>query len=273
MSAEVSRKAVLSRCVTPYGQDSVLIVPTSNIGGTVQHRPLNDELLKMSDAVRLLSPQPRQARWAHLSLCILDATFSIGLRYNAVVVPVVRRYAVKEGLVPVLLEGNQLQGRISPRDGEQSLTEFLASIDGLTDDEFADILDSRNRTSSRGGVLKSAATRRIAEVLIANRIDNLADVAVLLTDVERVATVEDQLKKVPGAGTQGVRTSYLWMLAGDDQQVKPDRHVLKWMGNVLGRRVSVPEARTLLREVARDLKLTPWSVDHAIWLKMSRRGK
>ena len=235
--------------------------------------PLDVELVRMTDAVAMLSPQPRQARWAHLSLCVLDATFSIGLRYNAVVVPVVRRYATKEGLAPALIEGDQLQGQISPREGEQSLTQFLTSVEESTDEEFAETLGSRNRTSSRGGTLKSAASRRIAEILVANRVNVLADVAELLADPERTAYVEEQLGQVPGAGNQGIRTSYLWMLAGDDQQVKPDRHVLKWMGNVLGRRVSVPEARILLSEVAGELKLTPWSIDHAIWLKMSRRGK
>lgn len=234
---------------------------------------LDVELVKLTDAVTALSPQPRHARWAHLSLCVLDATYSIGLRYNAVVVPVVRRYAIKENLTPVLIEGEQLQEQISPREGEQSLPHFAASIEDLSDEEFAGALGSRNRTSSRGGILKSAASRRIADVLVANRVEVLDDVAELLADDGRTAIVEEQLRQVPGAGTQGVRTSYLWMLAGDDQQVKPDRHVLKWIGNVLGRRVSVREARSLLSDVARELNLTPWSIDHAIWLKMSRRGR
>lgn len=236
-------------------------------------QPLNVELMKLTDAVSALSPQPRQARWAHLSLCVLDATYSIGLRYNAVVVPVVRRYAAKENLTPVLIKGEQLQGPISPRQGEQSLTEFATSIEGLSDEEFAEALGSRNKTSSRGGILKSAASRRIAEILAANHVEVFNDVTELLADVGRTVIVEEQLRQVPGAGTQGVRTSYLWMLAGDDQQVKPDRHVLKWMGNVLGRRVSVLEARSLLGDVAQELVLTPWSIDHAIWLKMSRRGR
>ncbi|MHA7280523.1 hypothetical protein ACX80H_12290 [Arthrobacter sp. MDT2-2] len=234
---------------------------------------LDVELAKLTDAVAALSPQPRHARWAHLSLCVLDATYSIGLRYKAVVVPLVRRYATEENLTPVLIKGEPLQEQISPREGEQSLTQFAASIENLSDEEFAEALGSRNRTSSRGGILKSAASRSIADILVTNRVEILGDVAELLADAGRTARVEEQLRQVPGAGTQGVRTSYLWMLAGDDQQVKPDRHVLKWIGNVLGRRVPVQEARILLRDVARELDLTAWSIDHAIWLKMSRRGR
>jgi hypothetical protein len=194
------------------------------------------------------------------------------VRYNAVVVPVVRRYALSQKLDQVLIEGDSLQRPISPRDDEQPLKDFVSSVEHLSDDQFAGLLGSRHRTSSRGGILKSSAVRQIAQILVDEGIQTLEDVSMLLKDVKRTSAVETRLNKVRGSGTQGIRTGYLWMLAGDDLQVKPDRHVLKWMGHVLGRRISVVEARSLLMVVATLLDITPWSIDHAIWKKMSRRG-
>ncbi len=49
------------------------------------------------DAVVTLNPQPRQRRWTSLAYCVLDAVWSIGARYDTVVVPLVRRVAEAHG--------------------------------------------------------------------------------------------------------------------------------------------------------------------------------
>ncbi|MDQ0633716.1 hypothetical protein QFZ40_001625 [Arthrobacter pascens] len=224
-------------------------------------------------AVKELGPEPRKARWAHLSLCVLDATFSIGLDYDAVVSPLVFRYAEFAKLSPVIFRGPELETKLSPRPNEQTLTDFLCSIHDFTDAYLADkVLRSNTRTSTTNGILKSAATRQIAEALVGEGIQTLSDVKTLLSDsqTERLAKVEKRIKAVKGSGNQGIRTGYIWMTAGDDNHVKPDRHVLKWLQNVLGRKVTVTEARNLLQETATTLQLTPWVVDHAIWNHMAR---
>lgn len=225
-------------------------------------------------AVKELDPQPRQARWGHLALCVLDATFSINAKYNATVAPLVHRYAQWAQLSPVLFRGEELSGQISPRAGEQTLSGFLASVNGMTDEAFAStILRNRSRTSTRNGILKSAACRRIAETFVGEGIDTLADVAVLLADLDRVKTVEAKLVTIPGSGTEGIRTGYVWMNAGDDGHVKPDRHILRWLAGLLGRATTVAEARALLAGAAGELDLTPWAVDHAIWKHQARLPK
>ncbi|MGH3921395.1 MAG: hypothetical protein ACRDTT_00695 [Pseudonocardiaceae bacterium] len=70
----------------------------------------------------------------------------------------------------------------------------------------------------------------------------------LLANPDVLAKVEGALRTVPGHGS-GARLSYLWMLAGDDQHIKPDRMVLRWLSNHLGRDVGVPEARALMPQV------------------------
>lgn len=225
----------------------------------------------LTTAVKDLTPQPRSARWGHLSLCLLDATFSINARYDSVVAPLVRRYGEWANLQNILLCGDELAGGVGPRNDEQRLSDFLKSFGGKSDEEFAsDVVRNKNRTSSRGGVLKVEAARRLASVLVDHGVETLADVRNLLTDLDRTKKVEKALSDVPGHGS-GVRTSYIWMTAGDDHHVKPDRHVLGWLSQKLGRNVGVAEARLLLVAIADKLELTPWSVDHAIWAAKARR--
>jgi len=60
------------------------------------------------------------------------------------------------------------------------------------------------------------------------------------------------------------------MLCGDDERIKPDRMVLRWLAP---HGVRDPEiAQQLLIDVAAFLShngtslVTPWEVDHAIWV-------
>ncbi|GAB3556195.1 hypothetical protein GCM10027344_01520 [Spelaeicoccus albus] len=172
----------------------------------------------------------------------------------------------------MLLTGDVIAGSISPRSDEQTLTNFLDSIDSLTDGAFAgDILHNNQRTSTRSGVLKAAAVRQTAGILLDHKIEVLSDVSKLLSDVDRVVEVEHALAEVPGHGIDAVRTGNLWMNAGDDSQVKPDRHILSWLREILDREVTVTEARALLAEAADALAITPWMVDHAIWEAKARK--
>ncbi|WP_417235288.1 hypothetical protein [Arthrobacter sp.] len=200
----------------------------------------------------------------------MDATFSINARYSASVAPTVRRYAAFAGLTNVLLPAST---PLSPRADEQSLSSFLDSIAGFDDEDLASkVLRNRQLTSTRGGIRKAAATRHLATILHDNGVDVLEDVPKLMSDLERVADVEGQLNRVKGSGQMGVRTGYIWMTAGDDHMVKPDRHILRWIQTAIGRRPSVPESRGLLEVTAKQLDVTPWVLDHAIWRHMSGRS-
>ncbi|WP_051470631.1 hypothetical protein [Arthrobacter sp. 35/47] len=232
---------------------------------------VHDDTMRTAEALRRLDPQPRKDRWGHLSLCILSSTYSIFVRYDDVVVPLVRRYASYAGLSSVLLAGDDLKQPVSPRSDEQTLSQFLTSIENLDDEAFAAVLGSRHRTSPNNGILKSVAVRQIAQVLVEKHcVETLADFAELSADPERTAAAEEDLEAVKGAGQDGIRTGYIWMTAGDDDRVKPDRHVLRWLSACLGRRVSVAEARVLLKDAAEVLDVTPWSADHAIWEYQAR---
>lgn len=64
------------------------------------------------------------------------------------------------------------------------------------------------------------------------------------------------------------------MLAGDDHHETPDRMVLGWLHEVIGRTQTPRSAIDLLTDAAAVLDVTPWQLDHAIWTtQRGRRGR
>ncbi|EKT80504.1 hypothetical protein WSS_A22058 [Rhodococcus opacus M213] len=225
---------------------------------------------RITAGVKDLDPQPRQRRWVSLTFCILDAVFSIGARYDTVVVPLVRRAAADFGVAEPSV----------PHDVEDGpdpvpLGELLGRYPN-----GADLVQvtNRQRTSTRGGILKADAVLRYARILDDHGVRTLQDGRELLTDAVHLGTVETALRQVPGEGTAGVRRGYLWMLVGDEDTVKPDRMVLRWL-TAHGVDGTTPEqARTLLSKVSERIssdlgrRVTAWEVDHAIWLTARSLG-
>lgn len=153
---------------------------------------------------------------------------------------------------------------------EQPLEAFLAHATELGPDRLAaEVLRNQQLTSTRGGIRKAAAAVRYAEILVDERVHTLADMAAAALDEATVHRLEDRLRQVPGHGA-GARMDYLWMLAGDDQRVKPDRMVVRWLKATVGRKVQYAEAREALTFAAGRLGVTPWELDHAVWL--AQRG-
>jgi hypothetical protein len=229
---------------------------------------MNDHLAVVGAVVDLVI-RPRTRRWAHLSLCVLDAVFSIGARYTTTV-RACERYAGAARLDP-------LDAADSPAvigtEAEQPLSAFVAAVSAAGVERFAqDVLHNRQRTSSRGGVLKAAAALRYAQILVDGGVEQYRDVPALFADEPRMAALAERLREVPGNGTSDVRLGYLWMLLGDDDAIKPDRMVLRWLETVLSRAPSAHEARALLAEAAASVGCTPWELDHAVWqAQRSRR--
>ncbi|WP_051246372.1 hypothetical protein [Nocardioides halotolerans] len=221
------------------------------------------------EAARSLGELPaRDRRWTHLSLCVLDAVFSIGARYSATT-RTVWSYAHLQGLPHVLEPAAEVAAGVYA-DTEEPVSSLRDAIARGGPDAFAAQVQNRQRTSPRGGVPKAQATHDYAAALADCGVLRLADVPTLLTDPSRLAPLETQLSRVPGHGAHGVRMSYLWMLSGDDDHIKPDRMVLGWLHQVLGRAVAPPEATALLSDAAAELRVTPWQLDHAVW--NHRRG-
>jgi hypothetical protein len=220
-----------------------------------------DKISRVVAAAGQLKIKARGPRWAHASLCILDAVFSINAHYERHTVPTCHRYATWAGIAAPLSRSAQL-----PVLDEQPLQVLLTQFQACGEAHFAArVLQNNQRTwANRRAPLKAEAARGYAEVLISHGVETLADANQLLAELDKLEIVEQDLASVAGHGS-GARLAYLWMLLGDDSRIKPDRMVLRWLTAVLHEPVSTTEAVQLLKGAAVHLGCSPWELDHAIW--------
>ena len=222
-----------------------------------------DSVAAVADAASQLAITPRSTRWAHLSLCVLDAVFSVGGDHPDVV-RTCESYAA-HARVPAHQTSDEPP--VIGTDAEQSLAEFVASVEDHGEEEFAaEVLQNEQRTGSRSGLLTASVAAEFGRVLVTHGVERFADLPRLWSDVDRLGAVEDRLRAVPGNGTADVRLGYFWMLTGADDVIKPDRVVLGWLETVIGGRPSVTEARQLVTAAALVQGCTAWELDHAIWV-------
>jgi hypothetical protein len=148
-----------------------------------------------------------------------------------------------------------------------SIDEFLNvfkkhGIDKITQQFF----NNKCRTSSRNGILKSEAVQRFSEILRKFEVNYFQDIAHLIGDVG----FENAIKQIPGQGS-GISTSYFYMLAGDEEFIKPNRMIIRFIKTCVGRTgVKTDEATKLVKEAHQKLKhdflyLTLRQLDHEIW--------
>ena len=124
---------------------------------------------------------------------------------------------------------------------------------------------NRQRTSSKSGILKAEAVWKFAGALKSHGIDHLQDVGEALPS----AALERKIGLIPGQGS-GISLQYFWMLAGSDELIKPDRMVLRFLEDSLGRPVGADEALSLVAGAVAQLRaqfpaMTPRLLDHKIW--------
>lgn len=206
-------------------------------------------------------------RYASLPICVIDAVFSIGVRYSTTQAAVLR-FCTEVGWIRLAPTREQRE------TGEHSVTELIALYESLTPEDAADqLFRNRQRTSSRSGILKAEAVLLFAQALVRSEIDTFTD---LVTD--RLDLAEVIILGLPGQSS-GIAFDYFKMLAGDDYFVKPDRMVQRFVAKALDMRVEPKprQAAILLRLAAKVLSRrgrdwTPLRLDHAIWRYQSGRG-
>lgn len=196
-----------------------------------------------------------------LPLCVIDAVYSIGVRY-AGVQRVVERYCQTYGL----RKTRAVPYDIPPRDEQESISALCEKMERQGVQDFAaNVFQNLQRTSTRSGILKAEAVLAFAQVLRAHGVEHLQDIPAAAGD----AALEQAIRQIPGQ-TSGISLQYLWMLAGSDDFIKPDRMILRFLQEAIGRTVTVREAPDLLRAATSQLQsrypqLTPRVLDHEIW--------
>ena len=196
-----------------------------------------------------------------LPLCVIDAVYSIGVRYEGV------RNTINRYCAHFKLQRSRTpQNALPPKQEQESVSEFCERAEKHGADAMAiDVFRNRQRTSPTNGILKADAAYRFAAVLRRYEIEHLQDIGAVVRSHE----FEKDILAIPGQ-TSGISLRYFFMLSGSDDLVKPDRMIIAFLKSILGRSVSLSEAQELLAAASNQLSaayphLTPRLLDHEIW--------
>lgn len=226
-----------------------------------------DDRTRLVTACRLAmkaGPQtlPEEYFYSCVPLCIIDAVYSIGVRYEGVR-NVIDRYCAAYK-IPKNSPGG---GLVLPSEDQQQTTSFLMDElqRGGPERFAADVFCNRQRTSTRNGILKAEAVLLFARALVDHGAEYLQGVPQLYTD----STFEQAILDIPGQGS-GLSLRYFFMLAGSDDLVKPDRMVIRFLSDALRRDIDSSEAQGLVEIACTDLRgeypdISPRLLDHCIW--------
>ena len=204
-------------------------------------------------------------RYASLPLCVVDAVFSIGVRYTST-------QKVVSNLCEYAGWTRFFASREARGAGEYGIGDLNSMFDKFGAEGMAEsVFQNRQRTSSRSGILKAEAVLLYCRTLIKAGINDFPDL-----DVERREYAEAIILGLPGQSS-GIAFDYFMMLAGDDNLIKPDRMVQRYVAHALDLD-SVPQPRQaaiLVRPAAKELRTrgqlwTPLSLDNAIWRHQSK---
>jgi hypothetical protein len=209
--------------------------------------------------------QVDEFHYASLPLCVIDAVFSIGVRYGSTE-NVVRRFCAYFG-IPRLSES----GRPAISD-QMSMREFCHSyrelgVEGMAREVYCNL----QRTSTRNGILKAEAALRFGQALCDHKVNYFQEVERVLGRPE----FERQIQAIPGQRS-GISLRYFYMLAGSSAYVKPDRMVERFIRTAIGRTLKPEELHHALVAVCQQLtgdypRLTPRALDHVIWTYQRRQ--
>lgn len=201
-----------------------------------------------------------------LPQCIIDAVYSIGVRYTSTRNTVIN-YCNNIGVA-------RLSTPLGSPSDKHTVSDLLNKIIAYpTIEDCANLLFENNqKTSTKNGILKADAVKRFATVLQNNGIQKLGDIRT--ASAETISDIESDIKTIPGQKS-GISFSYFLMLSGDDSHMKIDRWLLRFVGDALGvaHYNNILQAYTDLIAVCEELKkiypkLTPRLLDHTIWSYM-----
>lgn len=188
-----------------------------------------------------------------LSVCIIDCIYSLRVKYNAVVVPIINRYAEK-----------YLDGKAA--EGVEKCSDLIKHINDVGTEKFAnDIL--MNGTFS-GGILKSVVVRDLATKFVELEIESISD----FRNYTDEAGLMRAMLSVKGVGDAAA--NYMFMLAGDPSKCKPDVHIRRFVENACGQNISDAKIQELFTETVKILSkkhpgLTVRMLDGIIWRQSS----
>jgi hypothetical protein len=205
--------------------------------------------------------------YSHASLCVLDAVYSLRLNYTKIVVPLIEKYAAAYQVHPKSDRNHRATER------EDTLEDLVSRLSGPSQLEFLSAVGRGSKDFRQNGVEKSAIVFELANALLAEGVNTLADLSdwAARTDLDRF---KKQTPAIKGFGQAGLY--YLAMLAGRDDLIKPDTMIHRFVSRALGmgsKKLENDEVVLILQTGAGLLGVAPREMDHSIWKYESERAR
>ena len=173
-----------------------------------------------------------------MPLAIIDAVYSIRQEYKKVR-EIVNNYCAYYNIAVYKDEGNA---------NIHTISDLIKNIEEAGTEVFAeDILHCNNKTAGANPMLKTQAVYEFAKVLKDNDVECFDDF-----NIADMGNIEKELLKIHGQGQAVVR--YFFMLCGDDNFCKYDRHVQNFLEEINAGVKNADEAQELLENVVEELK-------------------
>lgn len=209
----------------------------------------------------------KEFRYASLPLCVIDAVFSIRTSYKAVT-NVVDRFCEHTGWKPFA------SSRENRGPGDCGIQDMISIFEKTDAKEMAvSVFKNTQLTSSQSGILKAKAVEKYCGALAISGIDNFKD-------LHQDGPKGQEQREFAEAGILGIRGqssgisfNYFMMLAGDNDRVKADRWVMRFVSEALHMDIMQHRQAAILVRLAaielrrrhQDRHWTATNLDHAIW--------
>lgn len=206
--------------------------------------------------------------YSSVVFCVVDAIYSINSTY-ASTKKVIQRVAEKLNVSQYRPFGS----RADAYEDIIKINRFLKYIEKYDFEQLASVFfENRQRTSAVNGILKAQAVVEFLRVLKEFGINELSDVR----KIDGNLAFEDAIKSIRGQSS-GLSLKYFYMLSGDENYIKIDRHLTNFVSDILEKQIDQNEAEQILMNVAEELKktnptMTPRQLDHEIWKLMSNKN-
>ncbi len=194
---------------------------------------------------------------AHLSVALIDAVFNPQLRYKTMVVPIIERYCRYFGL----RRTRTARENLPPVEEQETLRDLIGhyeeyGLEYMKEEVFAARYRSpgTNITKAENVLLAAAELQKIG-------IDTLQDAREV--SLEHPGEIKSALIRLHGIGERTI--NMFLMYSGNDDFVKGDVHVCRFVEKALGRKVSAAEAEKSVKDAAGELKISSRILDYKIW--------
>lgn len=197
--------------------------------------------------------------YSNIPICVIDTVFSIGAHYTSTT-NVVNRFC--EHFSIQKLDKN----RFTHTSKQFSVSDFLHNFNeyGL-EKMVSDVFQSRQRTSTRNGILKAEAVNSFCQVLNSFHVEKFPDILPVIG----LNSFERAIMQIPGQRS-GISLRYFYMLVGDDNFIKPDRMISRFIRSATKRDMNIELSQELFVQATKILRaeypqISPRLLDNLIW--------